>query len=181
MNKDCKTKEWDIKLKAKKSPRFKAGSKLADKVNKMNVDINEESDETTATTDVKMEIEQYENDILKIALKKKRKTRFKAGADLTDKVNLISVDLEEEATESLDSCRLKMKLESEDNERIELNLKKRATRFKAGADLTEKVNLVDVDWIDEHDGEIETLSVSIKIVSSVCPIHISEKAEISAN
>ncbi len=178
MNKDCKVKEWDVKLKKKRTAKFKSGSELADKVNKMNVDINEESDETTATTDVKMEIEQSENDILKIALKKKRKTRFKAGADLTDKVNLISVDLEEEATESLDSCRLKMKLESEDNERVELNLKKRETRFKAGADLTEKVNLVDVDWIEEHEEDIETLSVSIKIVSSVCPIHVSEKTEI---
>ncbi|MES2587711.1 MAG: hypothetical protein V4622_01950 [Bacteroidota bacterium] len=181
MNKDCKAKEWDVKLKKKRVPRFKAGSELADKVNKMAVDINEESDETTATTDIKMEIEQSENDVLKIALKKKRKTRFKAGADLTDKVNLVSADIEEESSEDLESCKLKLKLESEDNERFELNLKKRATRFKAGADLTEKVNLIDVDWIEEHDEDIETLSVSIKIVSSVCPIHISEKAEISAN
>ena len=178
MNEECKVKEWDVKLKKKRTTKFKAGSELADKVNKMNVDISEETDETTATTDVKMEIEQNENDILKIALKKKNKVRMKAGADLTDKVNLVSVDLEEEAMENEDSCRLKMKLESEDNERIELTLKKRATRFKAGADLTEKVNLVDVDWVEEHDEEIETLSVSIKVVSSVCPIHISEKVEL---
>lgn len=176
MNKDCKAKEWDVKLKKKRIAKFKAGSELADKVNRMAVDINEEIDETNATTDVKMEIEQSENDILKIALKKKRKTRFKAGADLTDKVNLVSAEIDEESSEDSESCKIKLKLESENNDRFELNLKKRATRFKAGADLTEKVNLVDVDWIEEHSDEMETLSVSIKVVSSVCPVHISEKA-----
>lgn len=178
MNKDCKRKEWDVKLKKKRTSKFKAGSELADKVNRMAVDINEEIDENLVTTDVKMEIEQSDNDILKIGLNKKRKTRFKAGADLTDKVNTVSVEVEEESNEHLDSCRLKMKLESEDNERFELNLKKREMRFKAGADLTEKVNLVDLDWHEEQSDESETLSVTIKVVSSVCPVHVLDKAEV---
>lgn len=178
MNKECKAKEWDVKLKKKRTAKFKAGSELADKVNRMAVDINEETDETGATTDIKMEVEQKENEVLKVAIKKKNVTRFKAGADLTDKVNLVSVDLEEEATENLDSCRLKMKLESEDNERFELNLKKRIKRFKAGTELSERVNLVDVDWMEEQNDENESLSVSIKVVSSICPVEVLDKAEV---
>lgn len=178
MNKECKPKEWDIKFERKNKVRFKAGSELADKVNRMAVDINEEMDENATTTDINMEVEQNKDEVLKIGLKKKRKPGFKAGADLSGKVNLVSVDLDEESSEISESCKLKMKLESENNERFELNLKKRATRFKAGADLTEKVNLVDVDWIEEQDEKSETLSVSIKVVSSVCPVHILDKAAV---
>lgn len=178
MNKECKSKEWDIKFETKNKVRFKAGSELADKVNKMKVDINEETDENTSTTDIKMEVEQRENEVLKIALKKKKKPQYKAGADLSEAVNLVSVDLVEEADENLTNCQLKMKLESEDNERFELSVKKRDLRFKAGADLTDKVNLIDVDWIEEADEQSETLSVSIKVVSSVCPVHTSDKAEV---
>lgn len=177
MNKDCKTKEWDIKLKAKKSPRFKAGSELADKVNKMSVDINEEADENSVTTDVDMEIEQRKNERLEISLRKK--LRFKASGDLTEKVNMVSVEVEENADEVSESSKLKMKLESEENERLELSVKrKNKTRFKPGTDLTEKVNKVAVDWSDEEIEDSETLTVSIKLSTMTCPIQVSEATEL---
>ena len=169
MNKECKTKEWDVQLTKKRDVRFKAGSELADKVNRMAVDINEETGENTVSTDLNMEISQSEDDLLKIALKKKSKPDFKAGADLSGRVNRVSVDLAEEVSEDSGSFNLNMQLESEESERFELSLKKRVARFKAGADLTEKVNLVAVDWMEERNEESETLSVVLKVVSSVCP------------
>ncbi len=49
MNKNCKAANWFVKFKAKKKPRFKAGSELSDKVNKMNVEIHEEEGELIFT------------------------------------------------------------------------------------------------------------------------------------
>lgn len=178
MNTACKTKEWDVQLKKKRVSHFKAGSELADKVNKMNVDINEQQDENSVTTDIEIDVEQNENELLKVWLKKKRKTRMKAGADLTDKVNLVNIDLTEELSEAAQSCKLKMEFESEDNGGFELNLRKRDTRFKASADLTEKVNMVDVDWTEDLSDESEMLTVSIKVVSTICPALVLEKAEV---
>jgi nucleoid DNA-binding protein len=227
MNKNCKAANWFVKFKAKKKPRFKAGSELSDKVNKMNVDIQEEESEISKAIDMKMEVEQSENDHLEIALKKK--LRFKAGADLTEKVNLVSVEssenfdedsseselklkLEENESETLDiSCKkkikfkagaeltdkvnklnfdldensdensadtmLKMEIETMEKQRLAIALKKKI-KFKAGADLTDKVNLVAVDWIEEMTDDQEIVTVTMKISSAICQTQISEKAEI---
>ena len=39
MNKNCKSANWFLKFKAKKKPRFKPGTEMSEKVNKMNVEI----------------------------------------------------------------------------------------------------------------------------------------------
>jgi hypothetical protein len=45
MKKVCSLNDWKLKLRAKRKPRFKPSSELSDKVNIMNVDINEEMDD----------------------------------------------------------------------------------------------------------------------------------------
>jgi nucleoid DNA-binding protein len=227
MNKNCKSSNWLLKLKAKKKPRFKPGSELSEKVNKMNVDIQEEENENSKELDFKMEMEQNENDHLEIALKKK--LRFKAGADLTEKVNVVSIEtdetfdedsteselklkLEERQDETLEiSCKkkikfkagselsdkvnkmdfhldensdedsantsLKMEIETVEKQRLALALKKKI-KFKAGADLTDKVNLIAVDWVEEMTGEQEIVTVSLKINSTICQNLVSESLEL---
>lgn len=217
MKNECKLANWDLKFKSKKKPRFKPGSDLTDKVNKIDVEIQEGESETSKELDFKMEVEQSENDHLEIALKKK--LRFKAGADLTEKVNRMSVEedetfdadssesnlrinLEENLNEKLEiSCKkkikfkagaeltdkvnkmdfdldensdlnsadttLKVKLETEEKKSLAISLKKK-TKFKAGADLTDKVNLVAVDWFEEINEEQEISTVSLKITSTIC-------------
>ena len=227
MNKDCKSSNWLLKLKAKKKPRFKPGSELSDKVNKMNVGIQEEESETSKELDFKMETEQSEKEHLEIALKKKlrfkagsdltekvnmvnietnetfdensseselklkleenqdetleisckKKIKFKAGAELTDKVNKINIDLEENSDEDSANTLLKMEIETMEKQRLAIALKKKI-KFKAGADLTDKVNLVDVDWTEEMIGEQEIVTVSLKINSTVCQTGVSENLEL---
>jgi nucleoid DNA-binding protein len=217
MKNECKLANWDLKFKSKKKPHFKHGSDLKDKVNKIDVEIQEGESETSKELDFKMGVEQSENDHLEIALKKK--LRFKAGADLTEKVNRMSVEedetfdadssesnlrinLEENLNEKLEiSCKkkikfkagaeltdkvskmnfdlgedsdlnsadttLKVKLETEEKKSLAISLKKKI-KFKAGADLTDKVNLVAVDWIEEMIGDQEIFTVSLKIASTIC-------------
>lgn len=227
MNKDCKSNNWLLKLKAKKKPRFKAGSELSDKVNKMSVDIQEEESEISKELDIKMDFEQSEKDRLEIALKKKlrfkagadltekvnlmsiesdetydedsieselkvkieenqdetleisckKKIKFKAGAELTDKVNKLNFDLDENADEDSANTMLKVKLETEENQSLAIALKKKI-KFKAGADLTDKVNLVVVDWIEEMTGDQEIVTVTLKINSTICQTQISEESKL---
>ena len=55
---------------------------------------------------------------------------------------------------------------------------KKKIKFKAGADLTDKVNLVDVDWTEEMTEDQEIVSVNMKISSTICQTQISETFEL---
>ena len=60
MNKVCKSSDWKVQLKAKKKPvpkKFGTGSELSDKVNIMNVDIEENEDDQHEDTSINIEIE----------------------------------------------------------------------------------------------------------------------------
>ena len=227
MDKKCKSANWFFKFKAKKKPRFKPGTEMAEKVNKMNVEIQEEESEISKAIDMKMEVKQSENDRLEIALKKKllfkagadltekvnlvsvessenfdedsseselklkleenesetldisckKKIKFKAGAELTDKVNKLNFDLDENSDEDSANTLLKMEIETMEKQRLAIVLKKKI-KFKAGADLTDKVNLVDVDWIEEMTEDQEIVTVHVKISSTICQTQISEVTEL---
>ena len=227
MNKNCKSSNWLLKLKAKKKPRFKPGTEMAEKVNRINLDIQEDQNEVSKAMDLKMEMEQSEKDRLEIALKKKlrfkagsdltekvnmvsietdetfdedstesevklkleenqdetleisckKKIKFKAGAELTDKVNKINIDLEENSDVDSANTSLKMEIETMEKQRLAIALKKKI-KFKAGADLTDKVNLVAVDWVEEMTGDQEIVTVSLKINSTVCQTEVSENLEL---
>jgi nucleoid DNA-binding protein len=227
MNKICKSSNWLLKLKAKKKPRFKPGTEMAEKVNRINLDIQEEESEISKAMDLKMEMELSEKEHLEIALKKKlrfkagadltekvnlvsvetienfdedsteselklmleenqdetleisckKKIKFKAGAELTDKVNKINIDLDENSDENSADTTLKMEIETMEKQRLAIALKKKI-KFKAGADLTDKVNLVAVDWIEEMTGEQEIVMVSLKINSTICQTEVSKNLEL---
>ncbi len=227
MNKNCKAANWFVKFKAKKKPRFKPGTEMSEKVNKMNVEIQEEESEISKAIDIKMEVEQSEKDHLEIALKKKlrfkagsdltekvnlvsvetienfdedsteseiklkleeneseildisckKKIRFKAGSELSDKVNRMKIDLDEDSDEDSANTMLNMEIETMEKKHLAIALKKKI-RFKAGADLTDKVNLVEVDWTEEMIGEQEIVTVSLKINSTVCQTGVSENLEL---
>ena len=54
------------------------------------------------------------------------------------------------------------------NSNLILNVKKKTVRFKAGADLSSSVNLMDVNVLEDKDDKIETLEVQIKLTSERC-------------
>ena len=227
MNKNCKSSNWFLKFKNKKKSTFKVGADLTEKVNKINLEIQEEESEISKAIEMKMEVEQSENDRLEIALKKKlrfkagadltekvnlvsietdetfdkdsteselkmkleenqgetleisckKKIKFKAAAELTDKVNKINIDLDENSDEDCANTLLKMEIETMEKQRLAITLKKKI-KFKAGADLTDKVNLVDVDWTEEMTDDQEIVTVSLKISSTICQTQISDAFEL---
>jgi hypothetical protein len=54
------------------------------------------------------------------------------------------------------------------NSNLILNVKKKTVRFKAGADLSSSVNLMDVNVFEDKDDKFETLEVQIKLTSERC-------------
>jgi len=54
------------------------------------------------------------------------------------------------------------------NSNLILNVKKKSVRFKAGADLSSSVNLMDVNVLEDKDDKFETLEVQIKLTSERC-------------
>ena len=54
------------------------------------------------------------------------------------------------------------------NSNLILNVKKKIVRFKAGADLSSSVNLMDVNVFEDKDDKFETLEVQIKLTSERC-------------
>lgn len=49
-----------------------------------------------------------------------------------------------------------------------LNLKSRTPKFKAGADLSKSVNLVDLDWNETIEGESAVLDLKLHLRSEGC-------------
>ena len=169
MNKVCKSSDWLLKLRAKRKPRFKPGTEMAEKVNIMNVDIKEDSDEFSENTSVDLSLEKESKEKIDFSLTKKRKTRFKAGSDLTEKVNEMEIDLLEEIDNDFEVSKLKMKLETDKKEILQVSVKKRnKPRFKPGTDLTDKVNLVAVEVFEEIENEFEVCEITVHIKSNAC-------------
>jgi hypothetical protein len=54
------------------------------------------------------------------------------------------------------------------NSNLILNVRKKTIRFKAGADLSSSVNLMDVNVFEDKDDKFETLEVQIKLTSEKC-------------
>ena len=54
------------------------------------------------------------------------------------------------------------------NSNLILNVKKKTVRFKAGADLSSSVNLMDVNVFEDKDDKFEILEVQIKLTSERC-------------
>ncbi len=55
------------------------------------------------------------------------------------------------------------------NSDFELNVKKKAVRFKAGAELSSSVNKMDVDVIEDVTDTHEILQITIAMKSEKCP------------
>lgn len=58
-------------------------------------------------------IKQCVSEDLTIELKASKRPRFKAGADLSNKVNLVAIDINQEANEDTETLELKLVLNSE--------------------------------------------------------------------
>jgi nucleoid DNA-binding protein len=100
MNKECKTNDWNVNFRTRKKLRFKNSNDLTEKVN-VEVDVNEQSDENEEADTLVLKVKNEEKkEIFDLKLSKKKKVKFKAGADLTDKVNLVDVDWNREETET---------------------------------------------------------------------------------
>lgn len=129
-----------VYFKTKRKPKFKAGAELTDKVNKANIIFDDFSNEEYENFKVKVELITESGEILFYSGRSKRKTRFKAGADLTDKVNLTI-----------------------NGESLEMKQGKNKTRFKASSDLTEKVNEMEVALIQQVVNGKFLFTIEVKI------------------
>jgi hypothetical protein len=56
------------------------------------------------------------------------------------------------------------------NSDFELNVKKKSVRFKAGAELSSRVNKMDVDLVEDFTDTHEILGISIVMRSEKCAI-----------
>jgi nucleoid DNA-binding protein len=171
MNKVCKSSDWKVQLKAKKKPRFKPGSELSDKVNIMNVDIEENGDNQYEDTSINIEIEKESKERVEISVKSKGKTRFKAGSDLTEKVNEMDIELIEEINEDVEISEVKLITRAKENVHRSIDVRRKSKpRFKPGTDLTDKVNKVAVDITEVMEDEFEICEITIQITCKACAI-----------
>jgi nucleoid DNA-binding protein len=169
MNKVCKSSDWNVKLRAKKKPRFKPGSELSEKVNIMHVDIEETEDDQHESSSVNIEIEKENKERIEISMKSKGTPRFKAGSDLTEKVNEMEIDLLEEITDEVEISEVKLVTKAKENVHRSIDIRRKLRpRFKAGADLTDKVNKIDVQISEEIEGDFEVCEISIQIKCNAC-------------
>ena len=154
-NKEKATEIAAQKQKPAKKVKFKAGSELADKVNKANIIIDDFSDDNEFKIKVKIDFSNDEGETITFQTGSKR-PRFKAGADLTEKVNIhFNGELMEIVLDQVD-------FKTTDGTTLKAEKPKKKTRFKAGADLTDKVNQVEVDYIEEIENDKINVSIDIK-------------------
>jgi nucleoid DNA-binding protein len=171
MKKVCKSSDWNIKLKAKKKPRFKPGSELSEKVNIMNVEINEENDDLQESKSILMKLEKESKEQLAISYKERATPSFKAGADLTEKVNVMEIDLIDEVNEDSEISQIKMISKAKENVHRSIDVRRKSKpRFKPGTDLTDKVNMVEIEVIEELENEFEVCEITINLTSNACAL-----------
>jgi nucleoid DNA-binding protein len=169
MNKVCKSSDWLLKLRAKRKPRFKPGSELSEKVNIMNVEINEENDDLQESKSIQMKLEKESKEQLAISYKERATPHFKAGADLTEKVNVMEIELMDEVNEDSEISQIKMISRAKENVHRSIDVRRKSKpRFKPGTDLTDKVNMFEVEVIDEMENEFEVCEITIKLTSNAC-------------
>lgn len=53
---ECQNESLDLMIKARRAPRFKAGSELSAKVNRVVVDLNEETTDDAELFELKLEL-----------------------------------------------------------------------------------------------------------------------------
>jgi nucleoid DNA-binding protein len=179
MKKVCKSSNWNVKLRAKKKPRFKPGSELSEKVNIMHVDIEETEDDQHESSSVNIEIEKENKERIEISMKSKGTPRYKASGDLTEKVNEMEIDLLEEITGEIEISELKLVTKAKENEHRAISVKRKSKpRFKAGADLTDKVNKIDIEISEEIEEDFEVCEIAIRLKSNACNL-IESAAELN--
>jgi nucleoid DNA-binding protein len=156
-------------LKAKRKPRFKPGSELSDKVNIMNVEINEENDDLQESKSIHMKLEKESKEQLAISYKERATPRFKAGADLTEKVNVMEIELMDEVNEDSELSEIKLISRAKENVHRAINVSRKSKpRFKPGSDLTDKVNLVAFEVVEEMENDFEVCEITVHIKSNAC-------------
>ncbi len=174
MKKVCSLNDWKLKLRAKRKPlpkKFGTGSELSDKVNIMNVEINEENDDLHESKSIHMKLEKESKEQLAISYKESSKPRFKAGADLTEKVNVMEIDLMDEVNEDSEISEIKLISRAKENVHRSIEVRRKSKpRFKPGTDLTDKVNMVEVEVIEEMENDFEVCEITINISSNACAI-----------
>jgi nucleoid DNA-binding protein len=187
MKKNCKSSDWNIKLRAKKKPRFKPGSELSEKVNIMNVEINEENDDLQESKSIHMKLEKESKEQLAISYKEKAMPRLhsvlpsevKAGADLTEKVNVMEIELIDEVNEDSEISQIKMISKAKENVHRSIDVRRKSKPlFKHGTDLTDKVNLVAVEVIEGMENDFEVCEITINLTSNAC-VFVETAAELN--
>jgi nucleoid DNA-binding protein len=168
MNKVSKSSDWKVKLKSKKKPRFKPGSELTDSVNIMNVEVIEDNDDQKESTSFQMNLEKESKEQLAISYKETTMPGANSGTESIDKVNVMEIELTDEVNDDSEISEVKMTTSSNQNASRSINVRRKSKpRFKPGADLTDKVNLVAVEVLEQVENDVEVCEITINITSKV--------------
>ena len=168
MNKVSKSSDWKLKLTSTKKPRLKPGSELTDSVNIMNVEVIEDHDDQKESTSFQMNLEKESKEQLAISYKETTMPSANSGTESIEKVNVMEIELMEELNDDSEISEVKMTTSSNQNANRSINVRtKKKPRFKVGTELTDKINLVAVDVIEQVENEIEVCEITINITSKV--------------
>ena len=88
---------------------------------------------------------------------------------MTEKVNVIEIDLIDEVNEDSEISEIKLISRAKENVHRSIEVRRKSKpRFKLGTDLTNKVNLVADEVIEEMENDFEVCEITINITSNAC-------------
>ena len=93
-------------------PSANSGTESIEKVNVMEIELMEELNDDSEISEVKMTTSSNQNANRSINVRRKSKPRFKPGADLTDKVNLVAVEVFEQVENDVEVCEITINITS---------------------------------------------------------------------
>lgn len=171
MNKVSKSSDWKVKVKSKKKPRFKPGSELTDSVNIMNVEVIEDNDDQKESTSFQMNLEKESIEQLAISFKETTMPSANSGTESIDKVNVMEIELTDEVNDDSEISEVKMTTSSNQNANRSINVRRKSKPlpkvFGTSTDLTDKVNLVAVEVLEQVENDVEVCEITINITSKV--------------
>lgn len=164
MKKKVISDHWKVKFKARKKPSVQPGIVASDKVKLVEVGISELETDHQKTTNIDFSLEKESKARMEIVLN--TTTPSAQGNQLaaagTEKT--LSVDLDEDFADDTHTSTLRMRTHQGEETMHTVQLKHtKKRRFKAGTDLTEKVNKVAVDIIEELVDDVELCEIVVEV------------------
>lgn len=164
MKKKLISDNWKVRFKAKKKPSDQPGLASSDKVKLVEVGISEFADENLTTTCIDFSVEKESKSRMEIALKTATQTSQDEVLKVDGVEKTLAVDLIEEYADDVESSTLTLQTQKGDETLHTVQLKQeKKRRFKPGSELTDRVNKVAIDIIEELVGDEEHSEIIVVV------------------